>query len=117
MPRITVTADTFFVKDTATFGRPEYHVRGRARITQQGDELCRVAFTLKEFAAERVTSLFPSRYEGTIELSGGIPLDVGLPDLVMELSDGRKVAIEVTRVKRIGLRETWGFRALRPARM
>lgn len=34
-----------------------------------------------------------------MELHGGIPLDVGLPDLVLELADGRRIALEITGVR------------------
>ncbi|MBI4305204.1 MAG: hypothetical protein HY678_02695 [Chloroflexi bacterium] len=39
-----------------------------------------------------------------------MPLDVGLPDLVLDLPNGRQVAIEVTSLTRNERRETYGVR-------
>ncbi|MBI4219197.1 MAG: hypothetical protein HY682_03560 [Chloroflexi bacterium] len=70
---------------------------GTSRITQKGDELCRVAYTLTEFTLN--SDRTAAQFEGTMQVTSGIPLDVGLPDLVLELPDGRNIAIEVAAIR------------------
>jgi hypothetical protein len=106
---ITMTADSFFVRGGTleSVQRPARWLRGRSRITQQRDELCRVVYDLVEFGRN---GQGPVEFHGSIELAGGIPLNVGLPDLVLDLSDGRRVAVEVTSLSRSELREVYGVR-------
>lgn len=66
---------------------------------QQGEELCRVSYDLSEFVRTTDQVASPSEFEGRVDLHGGIPLDVGLPDLVLELADGRRIALEITGVR------------------
>lgn len=82
-------------------------LRGRSRVTQQGDELCRVMFDLVEFTRGHASA---REFHGSLELTGGVPLDVGLPDLVLDLPDGRRVSIEVTSLTRNERREVYGVR-------
>ncbi|MBI4305512.1 MAG: hypothetical protein HY678_04255 [Chloroflexi bacterium] len=93
--------------ETLSSRRPINQLRGRGRITQQGDELCRVMFELTEFARGDAS---PPHFEGTVQVTGGVPLNVGLPGLVLELSDGRRVAIEVVRVNLGDRHETYEVR-------
>jgi hypothetical protein len=46
-----------------------------------------------------------------LELSRNrIPLDVGLPDLVLELADGRRIALEITGVRPENKNEAYDVR-------
>lgn len=111
MAIITVTADTFFIHHEhhkLESRRPVSQIRGRGTITQQGDELCRVDLDLVEFPRDGPSS--PREFQGSLELTGGVPLDVGLPNLVLDLSDGRHVPIEVTSLSRNERREIYGVR-------
>lgn len=112
MPIITMTADTFFInhehRGTLESRRPVNQLRGTGRITQLGDEFCHVTFDLVEFGRDGPSS--PLEFQGSLELTGGIPLDVGLPDLVLDLPDGRRVPIEITSLSRSERREIYGVR-------
>jgi len=88
--------------------RPANWLRGRSRITQQGDELCRVVFDLVEFPRDGSAGL--PEFHGSLELAGGIPLNVGLTGLVLELPDGRRLAVEITSMSRNERREVYGVR-------
>ncbi len=66
---------------------------------QQGEELCRVSYDLTEFVQTAGQVAYPSEFEGRVDLHGGIPLNVGLPDLVLELTDGRRIALDITGVR------------------
>ena len=112
MPIITMTADTFLIQhehhEKLEPRRPVSQLRGRGTITQQGDELSRVDFDLVEFARNGPTS--PREFQGSLVLTGGVPLDVGLPNLILDLSNGRHVAIEVTSLSRTERHEIYGVR-------
>lgn len=112
MPIITMPADTFFIHHehhgTLESRRPVNQLRGRGGITQQGDELCHVTFDLVEFGRDGPSS--PLEFQGSLELTGGIPLDVGLPQLVIDLPDGRRVPIEITSLSRNERRKVYGVR-------
>jgi hypothetical protein len=82
-------------------------VRGRSRITQLGEEICRVAYDFTEFSLFETGTGPYSEFEGTFEVVGGIPLTAGLPDLVLELADGRRVRLEIKALKRTGSAETY----------
>lgn len=66
---------------------------------QQGEELCRVSYDLSEFLQSADRAASSSEFEGRMELHGGIPLNVGLPDLVLELADGRRIPLEITGMR------------------
>lgn len=108
MPIITITADTFFIQhETLESRRPVRELRGLGRITQQGDELCHVTFDLVEFTRRDASA---REFHGSLELTGGVPLNVGLPNLILDLPDGRRGPIEVTSLTRNERREVSGVR-------
>ena len=74
------------------------HLRGRSRITQQDEEICRVSYDLAEYLRRDADGQL-SEFEGTLELAGGVLLNPGLPDLVLELSDGIRLALEISGVR------------------
>jgi hypothetical protein len=47
-----------------------------------------------------------------MQVTGGIPLDVGLQDLLLELPDGRRVAIDVASLSQNGRQETYEVRGM-----
>jgi hypothetical protein len=83
-------------------------------MTQQGDLLCSVEFDLVQSTDVREDTVL----NGTARATGGIPLDVGLPDLFLELPNGRRAAIEVIAVEGNGPNESYRIRGrmLPPAR-
>ena len=95
------------MSDTADTGGldPVRRLSGRGEVFQRDDELCRVTFELLEF--ERSAAAPIRHFEGTLTMAGGIPVDVGMPDLVLELADGRRIDIQITGVSSTGRRETY----------
>jgi hypothetical protein len=68
-----------------------------------------VIVDLTEFVRAEASPRHPE-FHGFLELAGGVPLDVGLPDLLLDLPDGRRVAIEITSLTRNERREVYGVR-------